>query len=67
MTDPMHRRRWDRSSASSPSGTSGNSGAAASRFLGNHAEKTPLVTGIDTGRVLVDVDNSIIEVHGHGK
>jgi len=24
-TDPMHRRRWDRSSENSPSGTSGNS------------------------------------------
>lgn len=41
--------------------------AVASRFLGNLAEKTPLVPGIDTGRVLVDVDDSIIEVHGHGK
>ena len=41
--------------------------AVASRFLGNLAEKTPLVTGIDTGRVLVDIDDSIIEVHGHGK
>jgi len=27
----------------------------------------PLVAGIDTGRVLVDIDDSIIEVHGHGK
>ena len=41
--------------------------AVASRFLGNLAAKTPLVTGIDTGRVLVDIDDSIIEVHGHGK
>ena len=41
--------------------------AVASRFLGNLAEKTPLVPGIDTGRVLVDIDDSIIEVHGHGK
>src|SRR6478752_5858775 len=41
--------------------------AVASRFLGNLAEKTPLVTGIDTGRILVDIDDSIIEVHGHGK
>ena len=38
----------------------------ASRFLSNLAAKTPLVTGIDTGRVLVDVDDTIIEVHGHG-
>ncbi|MDI9978200.1 IS1380 family transposase, partial [Rhodococcus sp. IEGM 1307] len=41
--------------------------AVASRFLSNLAEKTPLVTGIDTGRVLVDIDDTIIEVHGHGK
>ncbi|KAF0963876.1 IS1380 family transposase [Rhodococcus sp. T7] len=41
--------------------------AVASRFLGNLAAKTPLVSGIDTGRVLVDIDDSIIEVHGHGK
>lgn len=41
--------------------------AVASRFLGALAAKTPLVTGIDTGRVLVDIDDTIIEVHGHGK
>ncbi|MFC0449218.1 IS1380 family transposase [Rhodococcus jostii] len=41
--------------------------AVASRFLGNLAEKTALVSGIDTGRVLVDIDDSIIEVHGHRK
>jgi len=41
--------------------------AVASRFLSNLAAKTPLITGIDTGRVLVDIDDTIIEVHGHGK
>ncbi|MDT2007959.1 IS1380 family transposase [Rhodococcus opacus] len=41
--------------------------AVASRFLSNLAEKTPLVAGIDTGRILVDIDDTIIEVHGHGK
>ncbi len=41
--------------------------AVASRFLSNLAAKTPLVTGIDTGRILVDIDDTIIEVHGHGK
>jgi Transposase DDE domain group 1 len=41
--------------------------AVASRFLCALAEKTPLVAGIDTGRVLVDIDDTIIEVHGHGK
>ncbi|QSE80244.1 IS1380 family transposase [Rhodococcus koreensis] len=41
--------------------------AVASRFLGALAEKTPLVSGIDTGRIMVDIDDTIIEVHGHGK
>lgn len=41
--------------------------AVASRFLRGLAARTPLVAGIDTGRVLVDIDDSIIEVHGHGK
>ena len=41
--------------------------AVASRFLCALAAKTPLVSGIDTGRVLVDIDDTIIEVHGHGK
>ncbi|BAH55322.1 putative transposase [Rhodococcus opacus B4] len=63
----MHRRRWDRFFASSASGTSGNTGAVASRFLCALDDGTSLVGGIDTGRVLVDIDDSIIEVHGHGK
>jgi hypothetical protein len=41
--------------------------AVASRFLCALAEKTPVVAGIDTGRVLVDIDDTIIEVHGHAK
>ncbi|MEU2007137.1 IS1380 family transposase [Rhodococcus sp. NPDC019627] len=41
--------------------------AVASRFLCALAEKAPVVAGIDTGRVLVDIDDTIIEVHGHGK
>ncbi|MFC9841695.1 IS1380 family transposase [Rhodococcus sp. NPDC127530] len=41
--------------------------AVASRFLRGLAARTPVVAGIDTGRVLVDIDDSIIEVHGHGK
>ncbi len=41
--------------------------AVASRFLCALADGTSLVGGIDTGRVLVDIDDSIIEVHGHGK
>ncbi|UNN04526.1 IS1380 family transposase [Rhodococcus opacus] len=41
--------------------------AVASRFLSALAARTPVVAGIDTGRVLVDIDDTIIEVHGHGK
>jgi hypothetical protein len=41
--------------------------AVSSRFLCALAGETSLVGGIDTGRVLVDIDDSIIEVHGHGK
>lgn len=41
--------------------------AVASRFLGGLAENAPIAAGIDTERVLVDIDDSIIEVHGHGK
>ncbi len=33
--------------------------AVASRFLCALADRTPLLTGIDTGRVMVDIDDSI--------
>lgn len=41
--------------------------AVASRFLCALAELTPIVAGIDRGPVMIDIDDSIIEVHGHGK
>ena len=46
--------------------------AIASRFLGNLAEQTPLLPdtvtdGVDGGYVFVDVDDTIIEVHGYAK
>lgn len=41
--------------------------AVASRFLEALAERSPVVAGIGTGRVLVDIDDSIIEVHGYAK
>jgi len=40
--------------------------AVASRFLGGLAHRSPLVAGVD-GHVLVDIDDTIIEVHGHTK
>ena len=40
--------------------------AAASRVLAGLAERTPIVSGIDGGAI-VDIDDSIIEVHGHAK
>jgi hypothetical protein len=42
--------------------------AVASRFVTALAGKTPLVGQVDDGQyVLVDVDGTIIEVHGHAK
>src|SRR5450759_3042097 len=40
--------------------------AVAARFLTGLAASTPLVAGIDQ-HVLVDIDDTIIEVHGYGK
>jgi hypothetical protein len=40
--------------------------AVASRFLAGLADRCPLVAGID-GEVLVDIDDTIIEVHGYSK
>ena len=40
--------------------------AVASRVLGNLAASTPVLDGID-GDVLIDTDDSIIEVHGYAK
>jgi len=40
--------------------------AVASRFLTGLAEQTPLVAGIDE-YALVDLDDTIVEVHGHTK
>jgi hypothetical protein len=40
--------------------------AVASRLLARLADRTPLLAGID-GPVLVDIDDTIIEVHGYAK
>ncbi len=40
--------------------------AVASRLLAGLGERTPVLAGID-GRVLVDIDDTIIEVHGYAK
>jgi hypothetical protein len=40
--------------------------AVASRLLTGLAQRTPLLAGVD-GPVLVDVDDTVIEVHGHAK
>jgi len=40
--------------------------AVAARFLAGLAATTPLVTGIGD-QVMVDIDDTIIEVHGYGK
>jgi Transposase DDE domain group 1 len=43
--------------------------AVASRFLARLAEGAPLIAGADntSGRVLLDIDDTIIEVHGYTK
>ncbi len=43
--------------------------AVASRFLTGLADQTPLVAGTDEAdcQVLVDIDDTIVEVHGYGK
>jgi hypothetical protein len=42
--------------------------AVASRFLGNLAERTLLLGGpTDAGPVLLDLDDTIVEVHGYAK
>ena len=41
--------------------------AVASRFLVALADRTPLVPAEEDALVLVDVDDTIIEVHGHAK
>ena len=40
--------------------------AVASRFLGELTRRAPVLPGL-AGTVLVDVDDSIVEVHGHAK
>jgi len=40
--------------------------AVSSRFLSGLAATTPVVSGIDD-QVMVDIDDTIIEVHGYGK
>lgn len=40
--------------------------AVATRLLGGLCEHTPVLAGLD-GPVLVDIDDTIIEVHGHTK
>ena len=42
--------------------------AVASRFLGRLAARSPLLTTADAGeRVMIDIDDTIIEVHGYSK
>jgi hypothetical protein len=41
--------------------------AVASRFLRNLSEEAPLLVGDTDGYVFLDIDDTIIEVHGHQK
>ena len=62
----MPRPRWARSCGRSPSVTSASWDAVACRFLAGLAARTPLLAGL-AGRVLVDIDDTIVEVHGYAK
>lgn len=66
---PTHPRRWVRWCASLTFGHVRQLDAVATRFLRRLAEHTPIaagVAGVD-GRVMIDIDDLIIEVHGHSK
>lgn len=41
--------------------------AVASRLLCALSERTPLLAGLGTEPVMIDIDDSIVEVHGHSK
>src|SRR4051812_45378987 len=41
--------------------------AVAARLLTGLAQRTPVLAGIDDGLVAVDVDDTVIEVHGYAK
>jgi hypothetical protein len=41
--------------------------AVAARLLTGLAQRTPVLAGVDDGLVTVDVDDSVIEVHGYAK
>ena len=41
--------------------------AVASRLLCALTDRTSLLAGIDTDRAMADIDDSIVEVHGHSK
>src|SRR4051812_18368749 len=66
------RRRWDRSCGRSGSGMSASSTRSPPGFWHNLTEHTQLLGEDDTspadpGYAFVDVDDTIIGVHGHAK
>ena len=64
----MPRRRWGSFLGSFTFGHVRQLDAVASRFLVNLARETPIVpAGPVSELVFVDVDDTIIEVHGHQK
>jgi hypothetical protein len=62
----MRRRRWARFCASSGSGHVRQLDAVSSRMLTGLAGQTPVVAGI-CEQAIVDIDDSIVEVHGYAK
>jgi hypothetical protein len=62
----MHPRRWGRFCGNFAFGDVRRLDAVASRLLGRWHQRTPLLAGID-GPVIIDLDDSIVEVHGYAK
>ena len=61
-------RPWVRSCVRSPSGTSASSTPSPPDSLGNLAVSAPVLASRGAGQfVYVDVDDTIIEVHGYKK
>src|SRR5512139_2161254 len=65
-TDPMRPRRWGRSCGSSPSVTSANSTPSHPAYWRDWPNARHYSEEID-GTVMVDLDDTIIEVHGYAK
>jgi Transposase DDE domain group 1 len=63
----MRRRHWVRSCGRSGFGHVRQLDAVAARFLTELAARAPILPAAPAGPVLIDVDDTIVEVHGYAK